>query len=224
VQNDALRSELDQLQTELAEARIQYTRVGAKIAGLEAQSEALATALSGMRGPRGETTTAKPRTEAIEDVLMAADTELAIKDVIAALHEGGRDESYDNVAADPAYLAERERIARLRRGVYNRPDRIAIPITEGMLNNSYIPLGNHLGFFPTDAVGEANARDGQGTMLTVHFAGLPDPVETDIAGIHKDFRRRSPVGKFLAHHGLRPGDKIAIEKISNYEYRVQPAR
>ncbi len=137
--DDALRSELDQLQTELAEARIQYARLGAKIAGLEAQSEALATALSGIRGPRGEATTAKPRTEAIEDVLMAADSELAIKDVIAALYEGGRDESYDNVAADLAYLAERGRIARLRRGVYNRPDRD--PSDRGNAQQQLHPLG-----------------------------------------------------------------------------------
>jgi hypothetical protein len=57
-----------------------------------------------------------------------------------------------------------------------------IILTEGSLNNSYINLGNHLGFFPADAVGAANVRDGVGAMLTVHFDGLPDSVETDIAG------------------------------------------
>jgi hypothetical protein len=48
---------------------------------------------------------------------------MTIKDVIAALRGKGREhESYDNVAADLAYLADRGRIARLRRGVYGRPD------------------------------------------------------------------------------------------------------
>jgi hypothetical protein len=144
--------------------------------------------------------------------------------VIAALHDSGREnETYDNVAADLAYLADRGRIVRLRRGVYARPDRIVITLTEGSLNSSYINLGNHLGFFPADAVGPTNSRDGEGKMLTVRFDGLPDPVETDIAAPH-DFRRRGPIRQFFAHHDLKPGEKIAIEKHSDYEYRVLPTR
>lgn len=62
-------------------------------------------------------------------------------------------------------------------------------------------------------------------MLTVHFDGLPDPVETDIAGgPHKKFRCRTPIGEFFAHHDLRPGENIAVEKQSDYEYRVLPVR
>jgi hypothetical protein len=46
---------------------------------------------------------------------------MTIRDVIAALHDSGREnETYDNVAADLAYLADRGRISRLRRGVYAR--------------------------------------------------------------------------------------------------------
>jgi Transcriptional regulator, AbiEi antitoxin len=157
---------------------------------------------------------------------MAADTEMTIKDVIAALRDSGRDhETYDSVAADLAYLADRGRIARLRRGVYARPDRIVITLTAGSLNSSYINLGDHLGFFPADAVGAANARDGVGAMLTVHFDGRPGPVETDITGApHKFFRRRAPIKEFFADHDLQPGENIAIEKQSAYEYRVLPVR
>jgi len=142
------------------------------------------------------------------------------------LRDSGRDhESYDNVAADLAYLADRGRIARRRRGVYSRPDRIVIRLTAGSLNNNYIAVGNHLGFFPADAVGAANAKDGEGAMLTLHYAGLPDPVETDIAGKPQlDFRRRGSIRKFFEHHKLQPGDEIAIEKQSDYEYRVVPNR
>jgi hypothetical protein len=149
---------------------------------------------------------------------------MTIKDVIAALHDIGRDqESYDNVGVDMAYLADRGRIVRLRRGVYSRPDRIVIPLTAGNLNNNYIAVGNHLGFFPGDAVGEVNANDGEGVMLTLHYAGLSDPVETDIRGNpHLDFRRSRPIREFFEHHKLQPGDEIAMEKISDYEYRVVP--
>ena len=183
MKDNILRSELEQVHSELAAAEVEYASLGAKIKGLQARSEALTRALSGMAGHSGKASITKPRTDAIVDVLMAADTEMTINDVIAALHDSGRDrESYNNVAADLAYLADRGRIDRLRRGVYARPERIVITLTQGSLNNSYINLGNHLDFFPADAVGSTNRRDGEGIMLTLHYDGLPDPVETDIAG------------------------------------------
>ena len=220
-----LSSELEQVRSELAAAEVEYASMGAKIAGLRARREALTRALSGMRGHGGKAGITRPRTDAIVDVLMAADTEMTIKDVIAALHDSGRENgAYDNVAADLAYLADRGRTVRLRRGVYARPDRIVITLTEGSLKNSYISLGNRVGFFPADAVGPANSRDGKGKMLTVRFDGLPDPVETDITGDpHHDLRCRGLTRRFFAHHDLKPGEKIAIEKDSDYEYRVLPA-
>jgi hypothetical protein len=226
MQDNILRSELEQVNSELAAAEVEYASLGAKIKGLQAQSEALTRALSGMAGRSGKASTTKPRTDAIVDVLMASDAEMTINDVIAALHDSGRDhENYDNVAADLAYLADRGRIDRLRRGVYARPERIVITLTQGSLNNSYINLGNHLDFFPADAVGSTSRRDGEGTMLTLHYDGLPDPVKTDIAGApHKDFRDRASIRKFFARHDLKPGENIVIEKQSDYEYRVLPAR
>jgi hypothetical protein len=78
------------------------------MAGLNARAEALGRALSGMTGHTGKAGITKPRTEAIVAVLMATDSEMTIKDVIAALHASGREhEAYDNVAADLAYLADR---------------------------------------------------------------------------------------------------------------------
>jgi hypothetical protein len=226
VPGNILSSELEQVRSELAAAEVEYASMGAKIAGLQARREALTRALSGMGEHDGKAGITRPRTDAIVDVLVAADTEMTIKDVIAALHDSGREnEAYDNVAADLAYLADRGRIVRLRRGVYGRPDRIVITLTEGSLKNSYINVRNHLGFFPADAVGPTNSRDGEGKMLTVRFDGLPGPVETDITGApHGDFRRRGPTRQFFAHHDLKPGEKIAIEKHSGYEYRVLPAR
>jgi hypothetical protein len=82
--------------------------------------------------------------------------------------------------------------------------------------------GKHLDFFPQDAIGAATARDGTGAPLTLHFAGLPEPVETDIDGKKKIFRRRGPVGRFFAYHHLSTGDCIVIERLSAHEYRVFP--
>ncbi len=86
--------------------------------------------------------------------------------------------------------------------------KIVISLTQGNLNNGHVYLRQHLGFFPADAIGAANARDGQGAPLTVHFAGLPEAAKTDIAGDKDIFRSRGPWRKFFAHHALRPGDTI----------------
>jgi hypothetical protein len=58
----------------------------------------------------------------------------------------------------------------------------------------------------------------------VRFAGLPEAVETDIAGDKEIFRHRGQWRRFFAHHGLQPGDSVAIERLSAYEYRVVPVR
>jgi hypothetical protein len=85
-----------------------------------------------------------------------------------------------------------------------------------------VSLANHLDFFPAAAIGASKIQDGEGALLTLHFAGLPEAVETDIVGKHKVFRRRDPWRKFFAHHRLVEGDSVTIERLSPYEYRVAP--
>jgi hypothetical protein len=103
-----------------------------------------------------------------------------------------------------------------------RAERIVIRLTRGGLNNNYVSLAKHLDFFPAAAVGAAKVQDGEGAVLTLHFAGLPEAVETDIADKHKIFRRRDPWRRFFAHHRLAEGDSVAIERLSSYEYRIVP--
>jgi hypothetical protein len=226
--DDILEAELERVRSELAAAEVEYARLGAKIKGLQAEAEALARARSAVGGSNRGARVTKPRTDAIVDIIVATDVEMTINDVVAALHDEGRDnESYDNVGSDLAYLADRGRVARLRRGVYGppNPDRIVITLTGGSVRQNYIVVRDHLNFFPADAVGEANEQDGQGAQLTLHYAGLSEPERTDIAGRpHLDFRRRGSIRKFFELHQLQAGDKIAIEKRSAYEYRVAPAR
>jgi hypothetical protein len=106
------------------------------------------------------------------------------------------------------------------------PERIEIRLTQGNLNNDHISVRKHLTFFPKDAIGPPNKRQGRGALLTLHFEGLPEPVETDIAD-NKDkkiFRCRGEVRKFFRQHHLREGDSVVIERLSRYEYRIVPAR
>jgi len=118
--DDALRSELDQVTAELGAARTQYASLGAKIAGLEAHQLALSKALARTQsGAAAPAAAPRHRTDAIVAVLEMTGTEMSIQDVITALGDVGRPgESYDNVSVDLAYLVERGRAKRTRRGVY----------------------------------------------------------------------------------------------------------
>jgi hypothetical protein len=118
---DALRAELGEVSADLEAARIQYASIGARIAGLEAQRQALTKALQREFRPTDTTQAAVPRyrTDAIVAVLEASGTEMSIQDVMSALAEAGRPgETADNVGVDLAYLAGRGRVNRVRRGVY----------------------------------------------------------------------------------------------------------
>lgn len=118
---DALRSELEQVTAELTAARIQYASIGAKVAGLEAQQQALTKALTHEARAAGPAQAAVPRyrTDAIVAVLDESGTEMSIQDVITALAGAGRPgETADNVGVDLAYLADRGRVNRVRRGIY----------------------------------------------------------------------------------------------------------
>ena len=115
-----LQSELDQVTAELTAARIQHASLGARIAGLEAQQLALARAL-GKAQPVGGAPIQRPRyrTDAIVAVLETSGTEMSIQEVITGLADIGRPgQTYDNIGVDLAYLAERGRVTRVRRGVY----------------------------------------------------------------------------------------------------------
>lgn len=115
-----LQSELDQVTAELTAARIQHASLGARIAGLEAQQLALARAVGKAQSvDGGRVQTPRYRTDAIVAVLETSGTEMSIQEVITGLADIGRPgETYDNVGVDLAYLAERGRVSRVRRGVY----------------------------------------------------------------------------------------------------------
>ena len=117
----ALRAELDHVTSELGAAQTEHASLGAKIAGLVARQSALRKTLQVVEP--GEDTDPVPRqryrTDAIVAVLTKAGSPLAINDVIAGLRGTGRPgEAYDNVSTDLAYLAEKGRITRVKRGTY----------------------------------------------------------------------------------------------------------
>ena len=73
---------------------------------------------------------------------------------------------------------------------------------------------------PADVIGGANRAAGTGTPITLQFDGLPGTVETDIDPMHKSFRARHRWNDFFQLHDLRAGDRIVIEKMTPYHYRI----
>jgi hypothetical protein len=156
---------------------------------------------------------------------------MSINDVVAALQGAGRpNETYDNVAADLAYLVERDRITRVRRGLYGARrhgsdrERIVTTLTQGNIDNGHVYLAKHMSFFPPESVGSPRAGSGEGKPLSLTFEGLADEaVDTDIVSDKKIFRRRGIWARFFERHGLVAGDKIAIERMSAFKYHVSLA-
>jgi hypothetical protein len=131
---------------------------------------------------------------------------------------------HDSTLQRPASWHRRESNFPTLKGGPVSEGRIVIRLTQGNLNNNHIYLRRHLDFFPADTIGAANARDGEGALLTLHFEGHPEPVRTDIPVDKKIFRCRGDVGRFFARHHLTEGDSVVIKRISSYEYHLAPGR
>ena len=106
-------------------------------------------------------------------------------------------------------------------------DEITMPFSEAGERNDYLALRRamkqHPGFIPEDAIGPANQKNGNGRMLTVHFAGLPHPVRTDLDAA-QSFRDRSATRSFYRQAKPRPGDLIVVRKTGDYEFWVSVQR
>ena len=94
-------------------------------------------------------------------------------------------------------------------------------LTLGGIKNGYINIKPLDDFWPEECRGGNVDRALQ--HLIVEFEGVRR-VATDISGRHKTLRRVTrEVKRFVAAHGLRPGDGVEIVRLSKYEYRIRPS-
>ena len=100
-----------------------------------------------------------------------------------------------------------------------------IELTQGNINNAHFYLRSCLWMFEPEVIGASDQGQGLGRTVTVHYRGLAEPCETDIAPPNKlFFRRRGPVRAFFAHHRMRAGDRIRITRTDCSTYIVSPER
>jgi chromosome segregation ATPase len=118
---DTARARVEAAEREVRAARLRLAEAEAELASSDARRESLVASLKELEveadeGPRGVADMA--RTDAIVEVLRAADRPLSIADIRAQLTEHGRDGSYQVVASTLNYLASAGRITKPSRGRY----------------------------------------------------------------------------------------------------------
>ncbi len=103
-----------------------------------------------------------------------------------------------------------------------------ICVNAANLRANHLYLTGHADFFPADCYGSASKTGRRGKLLRLDVDGLADPVWTDIPTEAKTgkprrfFRDRAWAREFFAKHGIKPGDTVAIERVSSHRFRITP--
>jgi ribonuclease HI len=93
-----------------------------------------------------------------------------------------------------------------------------LTVTRGNLANKHLYLSHVLDLFPPETVGGSDASRLAQRCLRIHWGS--ETVETDIDGTKKIFRKRGWVRRFFQANGFRPGDRVLLEQLEPYVYRV----
>lgn len=98
-----------------------------------------------------------------------------------------------------------------------------VEINQANLDHNHFYLRSVFDRFPADAVGGSNKASAAKRSVTVDWGG-PEPVVTDLDGQKKFFRARGWVGAFYKLNRAEAGDRLRVEEIAPYRYRVSLVR
>lgn len=98
-----------------------------------------------------------------------------------------------------------------------------VEITDGNISNNHIYLRSFFDCFPSDAIGGSNKSMRAKRDLTIDWGGA-EPAKTDLDGQKKFFRARGWIGAFYRLHRAQAGDRVVVEEIAAYRYRVSVRR
>ena len=98
-----------------------------------------------------------------------------------------------------------------------------VEITEGNITNNHIYLRSFFDRFPADAIGGSNKAMRAKRDVTIEWGGA-ESVQTDLDGQKKFFRSRGWIGAFYQLHRAKAGDRVVVEEIAPYRYRVTMKR
>jgi hypothetical protein len=92
-----------------------------------------------------------------------------------------------------------------------------LTVTQGNLDNNHLYLTGVLDLFPEDALGGPSAAHA-GRPVRVHVGD--EVVETDVVCARRIFRRRGWLRRFFAQRQVRAGDRVLLERLGPYVYRL----
>lgn len=92
-------------------------------------------------------------------------------------------------------------------------------ITQGNIDNSHIYLRAFFDSFPPEVVGGSNAASAAPQHIVVEWGGTA-PVNTDLDGTKKFFRKRGWIRQFFELYRVVAGSEILVEETGKYRYRL----
>src|SRR5438874_13836777 len=96
-----------------------------------------------------------------------------------------------------------------------------LTVTQGNIANNHLYLTEVLDMFPEDVLGGPEAS--QAAPRTVRVQWGAEVIETDVDRTKNIFRKRGWVGRFFDENRIQAGDRILLEQLEPYLYRVSKA-
>ena len=96
-----------------------------------------------------------------------------------------------------------------------------LTITQGNLGNRHMTLTECMDIFPADVFSLSDGSHVASRTVRVHFG--KEWVDTDIVRDKNIFYRRGWVRDFFAKSGIVAGDRVLLEQLDLYSYRVSLA-
>jgi DNA polymerase III subunit epsilon len=96
-----------------------------------------------------------------------------------------------------------------------------LTITQANLDHNHMYLTECMDLFPEDAVGGADEAQAAPSTVRVEYGS--EVVETDIVRDKHIFRRRGWVRQFFSAARVTAGDRVLLEQLGPYMYRVSRA-
>jgi hypothetical protein len=93
-----------------------------------------------------------------------------------------------------------------------------LTITQGNIKHSHMYLTPIMDTFPDDVLGGENRLHPAPKVVRIHWGD--NTVETDIVRAKRMFRRRRWVRRFFEESRIAAGDRVSIEQLEPYVYRV----
>jgi hypothetical protein len=93
-----------------------------------------------------------------------------------------------------------------------------LTINQANLDHGHIYLADCMDLFPPDVVGGANKTVSAPRTVQIDFGS--GQVNTDVVRDKRIFRKRGWLRRFFADNSLAPGDRVVLERLGPYSYRV----